>query len=337
MTLRLLVVMAAFTFAACEPPAFRHDIAQAPFPWTATPEKPEDRKFTFAIIGDLYSGERSGVFPVAIEQLNMMRPDIVLSVGDLIDGGTEDTVTLAHQFDHFDERIARLQAPFFRVVGNHDITNLAMRTYWEQRYGKRYYHIVYQDVLFLMLDSEDYDSARMMEIYQARAEAIRVLDGPNPERARQMAYFNMRERATGEIGAKQAAYFEKVIRDNPSVRWTFLLMHKPVYKNEKETDFRRILTALQNKPYTVINGHFHEYAYSENEGKDYIMMATTSGHQNELNAQAFDHFLWVTMEDKPHMINLRMDGLLDKTGHIPLGGDTLCFQASRCRGEESFH
>ena len=29
-------------------------------------------------------------------------------------------------------------------------------------------------------------------------------------------------------------------------------------------------------------------------------------------------------------LNLRMDGILDKSGHVPLDGDDLCYQASAC-------
>jgi hypothetical protein len=32
----------------------------------------------------------------------------------------------------------------------------------------------------------------------------------------------------------------------------------------------------------------------------------------------------------PVIANLRMDGILDADGRVPLGGDTLCYQASRC-------
>ncbi len=34
--------------------------------------------------------------------------------------------------------------------------------------------------------------------------------------------------------------------------------------------------------------------------------------------------------DGPTIGHLKMEGILDKTGHVPLGGDTLCFQASAC-------
>ena len=39
----------------------------------------------------------------------------------------------------------------------------------------------------------------------------------------------------------------------------------------------------------------------------------------------------ITMaEGEPSIVNLRMDGILDKSGHVPLDGDDLCYQASAC-------
>ncbi|QOI97983.1 MAG: metallophosphoesterase [Flammeovirgaceae bacterium] len=327
-----IVALIVLLSCAKSPETFKHDTSSGTYPWSYEPAGKQTDDFSFAVIGDLHSGEREGVFEIAVEQLNLLKPDLVLSVGDLVDGGTEDTTELRKQFDFFDQRAGKLSAPFFHVVGNHDITNISMRNYWEQRYGRRYYHFIYKNVLFLVLDSEDYNAARMQQIYEARASAIKVLDGPNPENARQMDYFKMPERATGEIGADQSAYFEKVIADNPNVRWTFLFMHKPVWKREGDGNLSRIEAALGNRNYTVINGHLHEYAYTQRNNRDYIMAATTSGGQNALSQSAFDHIMWITMDDTgPSIANLRMDGILNKEGKIPLGGDSLCFQASRCR------
>ncbi|MDL5047096.1 metallophosphoesterase [Oscillatoria amoena NRMC-F 0135] len=324
----LLVVLACTT----KPVVFVHDSGTRSYPWNHEPTGKGTDHFSFAIIGDLHSGERLGIFEIAVEQLNLLQPDLVLSVGDLVAGGTEDTTELQKQFDLFDARAHKLKAPFFHVVGNHDITNMTMRNYWEERYGRRYYHFLYRDVLFLVMDSEDYSAERMQQIFEARAEAIKVLDGPHPENARQMEYFKMQERATGEIGAEQSAYFEKVIAANPEVRWTFLLMHKPVWKREGDGNLAKIETSLGNRNYTVVNGHFHDYSYTQKNGMDYIMVATTSGGQNPLSQNAFDHIVWITMDESgPSIANLRLDGILNKEGKIPLGGDSLCFQASRCR------
>src|SRR5210317_221883 len=70
---------------------FEYSIENGPKPWTNEVFEAGEVDFTFAIISDLTGGERPGIFKVAVEQLNMLDPDFVLSVGDLIEGGTEDT------------------------------------------------------------------------------------------------------------------------------------------------------------------------------------------------------------------------------------------------------
>lgn len=310
---------------------FSHHVTSSAKPWTIEPKPKPDGDFTFAIISDLTGDERAGIFSVAVEQLKLLRPEFIMSVGDLIEGGTEDTLQLKKEYDYFDERVLKAGAPFFHVAGNHDLTNPTMRRYWEKRYGKRYYHFVYQNVLFLILDTEDYTEERMMQIYYARKRAIELLDSGKTKEADQSEYFKMKERATGEIGDEQSAYFEKVIAENPNARWTFLFFHKPVWKREEPGNLSRIEKALEGKKFTVMNGHFHEYAYTEKNGHDYIMLGTTGGGQNVAKQNAFDHITLVAMTaDGPSWSNLRLDGILDKTANIPLHGDTLCFQASKC-------
>ena len=317
---------------ACQKPSpFSHNINTASKPWTAEPQPKPEGDFTFAIISDLTGDERAGIFNVAVQQLKLLRPEFIMSVGDLIEGGTEDTLQLKKEYDYFDERVLKANAPFFHVGGNHDLTNPTMRKYWEKRYGKRYYHFVYQNVLFLVLDSEDYTEARMNEIYIARKRAIELLDSGKTEQANQSAYFKMRERNTGEIGDEQSAYFEQVIAENPNVRWTFLFFHKPVWKREELGNLDRIEKALEGKKYTAVNGHLHEYSYTERNNNDYIMLGTTGGGQNVSKPNAFDHITLVNMSaDGPSWANLRLDGILDKTARIPQNGDTLCFQNSKC-------
>lgn len=310
---------------------FLHDIKEGPTPWTAVPEGRSDSSFTFAIITDLNSGEREGVFEVAVAQLNLLRPEFILSVGDLVDGA-EDITEVKKQYDSFDERAAKAKMPLFRTGGNHDLTSSLMRKFWEERYGRRYYHFVYQNVLFLVLDTEDYDEAFREKIHQAREEAIAILDGDHPEEYPSTDYYKMPERVTGKIEEDQNTYFEKVIKDNPNVRHTFILMHKPVWQREGEGNLSRIETALGSRDYTVINGHFHSYSYTSKNERDYIMLGTTGGGQNPNDPNAFDHITLVSYNsDGPSIANIRMDGILDKTGKIPLNGEQYCYQASACK------
>ena len=314
---------------------FRHASIGEHKPWTHDRFDARDDRFMFAVFSDLYGGERERVFEIAMSQLSLLRPELILSVGDLIDGGTEDREQLEGEWDDFDAKVSGMRAPVFYIGGNHDLTNLTMRELWEQRYGARFYHFVYKDVLFLMLDSEDFEREKMQEIYEARREALQYLARDQADKWQSSRYFNMPERRTGAVGRRQAAYFVSIIEEHPDVRWTFLLIHKPVWRNENATTFQAIERALTDRPYTVINGHFHSYSLTARHGRDYIHLGTTSGSQDSRDAMAFDHVTLVTMTDEgPSIANLRLDGILDKTGHVPLDGDEICFQASACAQPE---
>ncbi|MFT7652066.1 MAG: hypothetical protein ACI9UU_001173 [Candidatus Azotimanducaceae bacterium] len=323
----ILVLVALSSCTTTTAQQFRSDIGSPPTPWTHESFDAPDGKFAFAIFSDLYGGERDRIFNIAVAQINLLRPDLILSVGDLIDGGTEDVDVLRRQWAEFDEKISSANAPVFVVGGNHDLTNVTMRDVWVDRYGARYYYFVYKNVLFLMLDSEDYTEARMAEIYEARA---RSTYGDT-----ESEYGRMQERLTGEIGHEQAKFFRQVLAEHPDVRWTFLLMHKPLWRNADANEFQSIEAVLAGRPYTVINGHFHTYSRVERNGRDYITLATTSGGQRASDKMSFDHLTLVTMgKAGPTIANLRLDGILNKAGVIPLDGGNLCYQASKCSSGE---
>lgn len=319
--------------AACMESHFKHDIEGDAKPWTSPPAPSSEGHVTFAIIGDLNSGYRPGVLEIAAQQLSMLKPKFILSIGDLIEGGTEDSTKLKKQYDELDTRVAKAEAPFFHVGGNHDLTSPKTRKFWENHFGRRYYHFVYENILFLVVDSEDYTEKRLTEIFHARNRAIELLDSGKTALAMKTEYFAMPERVTGEVSDTQSAYFEKVIAENPDVRWTFVFMHKPVWQREGPGNLARIEAALSQRNYTLFNGHFHKYGYTERNGKDYIMMGTTGGGQDKTSKNAFDHITLVTIaQDQPSILNIRLEGMLDKTGQVPLGGDTVCFQAWGCDG-----
>lgn len=302
---------------------FAHDIESGPTPWTSTVFEATEDDFTFAIISDLNGGEREGVYSAAVEQLNRLDPTFVLSVGDLIDGGTEDSLQLESEWDFFEKRTQQLNMPFFYLGGNHDLTNPTMRNFWKQRFGPRYYHFKYKDVLFLMLDSEDYEEERMMEIYQARAEAIKIIDGELEGVYEETEYYNMQERNVGGMSPDQLSYFKKVLDDYSNVKWTFVLMHKPLWQRDDQKGLGKLEALLAKRPYTVINGHIHSLSHRIRNNRDYIILGTTGGSQQENDSLAFDHISLIRMAGEPIITHLKMEGILNKKGELPKGGSRI--------------
>ena len=78
---------------SAEPPApeaFRLQVAPGANPWTHLELQNRPENFSFAIVSDLTGGYRLNIFPWAVERLNRLRPEFVLSVAELIEGYTEE-------------------------------------------------------------------------------------------------------------------------------------------------------------------------------------------------------------------------------------------------------
>src|SRR5207249_742547 len=95
-------------------------------PWTNLKLNNDPREFRFAIISDRTGGHRPQIFSKAIERLNLLQPEFVVSVGDLIEGYTEEKEKMETQWKEFRSYVKQLQMPFFYVPGNHDIANPIM-------------------------------------------------------------------------------------------------------------------------------------------------------------------------------------------------------------------
>lgn len=317
---RPLLLLAALALAACAgsrpAPAFRHTVDGPAHPWTHAGFDTSAGGFTFAVVSDLNGGERPGVFAQAVRQLRLLRPELVMSVGDLIDGPTTVDSTLRREWDEFDARAGAMPAPFFRVGGNHDLTGRELRAVWQSRYGPTYYAFVYKQVLFLVLDTEDLPPERARALFEARSAAIRAADAGIPGDT--FAYYRMPERVTGGIGPEQAAYVVREIERHADVRWTFLFFHKPVWRNEQDAGFAAIESALAGRPYTVFSGHLHALAHTQRLGRDYFTLGTTGGSQDPRNPMSLDHLTLVRMtQDGPAIAHLRMDGILGGDGKAP--------------------
>jgi hypothetical protein len=247
-----------------------------PNPWSHLQLKNDPRAFQFAVVTDRTGGHRPGVFEDAINKLNLLQPEFVMSVGDLIEGYSEDRKKIDQQWDEFQGFIEKLQMPFFYVAGNHDISNPVMAKAWAERFGRSYYSFVYHDVLFVCLNSQD----------------------PKMH----------------HISEEQAKWLEKTLAAYPDVRWTLVFLHSPLWEESYPEDrgWPRVEKILGDRKYTVFSGHFHSYLKRSRNDRRYYTLATTGGG-SLLRGPAhgeFDHVAWVTMtEAGPLVTNLMLQGI----------------------------
>lgn len=254
-------------------------------PWSNLNLNNNSGNFQFAIVSDNTGGRRVGVFGKAANKLNMLQPEFVVSVGDLIEGYTEDPGMWALEWSEFESHIHKLQMPFFLCPGNHDISNMPMRDEWKRKFGRSWYDFRYRDCLFLVLNTED------PPIFKDKTIVYRMSE-------------------------EQQKWAADVLAKNTDVRWTFVFMHKPTWSfpaiDHATLGWAGIENALAGRNYTVFAGHRHNYAKFYRRGMEYYMLATTGG-SSKLRGLAdgeFDHFTWVTMKgDKPVIANILLDGV----------------------------
>jgi hypothetical protein len=260
----------------------RADDVAGKAPWTSQNFNNDGDTFRYAIVSDRTGGHRAGIFSRAINYLNLMQPEFVLSVGDLIEGYSDKVPAIEGMWKEFDSYISKLTVPFFHVPGNHDTANTTMTNYWKQKFGKLYYHFVYKNVLFLCAHTEDF-----------------------PENTKQAV----------RISPEQIAYFDKVLKDNPNVRWTIVNLHRPIWNNANadEVGFIQFEQLLQGRKYTMFAGHEHHYQKVVRHGMNYYQLATTGGGSKlrGVTYGEFDHITWITMKkDGPVIANVLLSGIL---------------------------
>src|SRR5262249_43284796 len=88
-------------------------------PWTHLRLNNAPESFHFVVVSDRNGGNRARIFSQAMEQINLLQPTFVVSVGDLIQGYTKDAAILAGQWKELQTYTIKLQMPFFYVPGNH--------------------------------------------------------------------------------------------------------------------------------------------------------------------------------------------------------------------------
>jgi hypothetical protein len=255
-----------------------------PKPWTDKPVIDDPDRFQIAIMTDRTGGHRPGIWMDAVTKLNMLRPSFVMSVGDLVEGFTEDRDEALRQWREFTGFVDRLDMRFFFVAGNHDLSNDLLDGLWREKFGPTWYSFDYKRVHFVCLNSED-----------------PIL----------------------KVGAEQLAFLRADLAAHADARHTLVFIHRPLWTTaerdlaaglEDSTNWKLVEALLADREHTVFAGHIHHYVqYRRNGGRQYYALATTGGG-SQLRGEAygeFDHVTWLTMEaDGPQIVNLTLAGIL---------------------------
>ena len=268
-SLVLCLILGTIAIVTAETPNFpeRMPIVERPFS-----EDPD--KFSFAIIGDKTGGglDKWPVFDRAIDEINVLKPDFAIMVGDLIQGDTSDLEQLAAEWKEFWQHESDLIVPFLPLPGNHDITNPVMYQYWKDNIGRTYSAFTYKNCLFITLNTEEWH------------------DPTHAEWDWQKGWF----------GEAQTKYVEDELARHTGVRHTFVLMHRPLWLQE-DSGWEQIEAALGDREYTVFAGHYHNLTLHTRNDRRYFVLGATGGGftpQEVREYGAFDHYSLVTVDNE---------------------------------------
>ncbi len=268
--LRIFVMFAVLFFLAnvtttAQKPDFPDRIPIVERPFSEDPDK-----FTFAIIGDKTGGglDKWPVFDRAIDEINTLKPDFAIMVGDLIQGDTTDEDQLAAEWQEFWDHQSDLIVPFLPLPGNHDITNPVMYDYWKKNIGRTYSAFTYKNCLFLLLNTEEWHT-------------------------------NSGE-WTNWFGEEQIEYVKSQLTQHTDVRHTFVMLHRPLWL-QKHSGWEEIEAVLGERAYTVFAGHYHNLTlHTRNDRRYFVLGATGGGFTPQAVREygAFDHYSLVTVDNK---------------------------------------
>jgi len=290
--------------APTRPGAFAVDVAETN-PWTGLSPNADAEQFQFAIVSDRTGGHRKGVFSKAVRQINLLQPEFVMSVGDLIEG-SRDAAKMNAEWDGFQSYLKQFQMPFFYCPGNHDADSPLKMEVWKARLGRDTYHFVYKNCLFLVLNTNNQESP------VAGVPPAGLGRGPR-------------------LGRKQLDGLAATVKANAGVRHTFVFLHHPLWTARDLTlngwlEFEELMAG---RPHNVYCGHVHTYRKFLRNGTAYYQLATTGGGSALRGVEygEFDQLAWVTMRPTgPLMANVLLNGLYndelrpdesDEDGSVP--------------------
>jgi len=205
-------------------------VLEAGGPWARIPAQ---ETFMFVVIGDTRTG--IDVFKEQIEEINQLDPDLVLDVGDLINGYSGSATKVEAMWDEFDEIVGGFEAPLVMIAGNHDIWDRQAEQIYQRRYGKTYFSFDHKGVHFVALNTEMLDE-----------------DGA----------------VTSRIEDEQLQWLKDDLAKHQGARATFVFLHKPLWQEHHVPAGSSVGWMANVHPLlvkynvsAVFAGHVHKYTY----------------------------------------------------------------------------
>ncbi|UCD64886.1 MAG: metallophosphoesterase [Candidatus Zixiibacteriota bacterium] len=230
----------------------------------------------FAVIGDRTSEAQVGVYEQIIAEIERLKPEFVITVGDMIEGYTEDAAILDREWQEYLDVLEPLSMPVYFTPGNHDITTDGQLDAYRKWTGSEPYY------------SFDYDGLHIV-----------VLD-------------NSRSEFTREFPREQIEWLLTDLESSQGAVFTLVFLHRPFcYRTlaDNKSDTLHSIYAKYGVD-VVFSGHWHRYFAGLYDNVRYVSMGTSGGTTDEIPGDPGFHFTWVTVSDEITIAPIRMNAIL---------------------------
>lgn len=259
---RFFVISIAAVLAGIPLSVFSQSDAKRGPQFTVMASQPSMPRVRFAILGDRTGEHVEGIYEQAVAEINRIHPDFVMTVGDQIEGYTEDTATLVSQWQEYFNIIKSLTVPIYITPGNHDITTNGMLPYFKRYVGEPYRSFNIAEMHFVILD-------------------------------------NSRWETSAQLPGEQLDWLATDLAAASKAKFTLVFFHKPFWYNSLAYGRPDTLHTLFVKYGidAVFAGHFHRYFSGVYDGIQYTGVGSSGGSLdgNDPTGMAY-HFMWVTVD-----------------------------------------
>ena len=229
-----------------------------------------DDVFHFIVFGDRTGGPAEGIkiLAQAVEDANLLDPDLVMTVGDLVNGYNQ-TSEWMKQMEEFQFTMSKLKMPWFPVAGNHDI-------YWRRKDAKN------SEFKPLREHEENYEKhfGPLWYWFEHKNTGFLTLfsDEGHPDGRER----NFGDRQQQQISNTQLKWIAAELEKMKRLQHIFVFLHHPFWWGERYPgnnwdEVHKLLVANGNVR-AVLAGHIHQMRYDGvRDGIGYYALATTGG------------------------------------------------------------